>query len=860
MISDIISHYTIIEELGRGGMAVVYKAFDTKLERQVAIKVLRPETIGDPVSKKRFLREARAASLLNHPNITTIYEIDERHGYDFIVMEYVEGQTIKGIIQSEKSNAKHAIEYAIQIADALVEAHEHHIIHRDIKSENIMITPKGQVKVMDFGLAKIEGTVTKTEMGMTPGTIAYMSPEQTRGDPLDFRTDIWSFGVVLYEMVTGQLPFRGDYEQAVIYSILHDEPEPVQNYCSDLSQDFLHILDKTLQKNCKDRYQSAQDMLVDFRRLKRDSEKDISAEKKSRARSRNRDKIKKKKARIAVGGLAFFCIIALIILVFNPFAKEHAQLAETIPFSSLLGDEQRPAFSPDGTRIAFMWNGETQDNWDIYVKELGVGGAPTRLTNHQERDYNPVWSPDGKSIVFGRRHEGKDDLYIISALGKAEQKLCDTNWRTIRCFDWSKDGLHLAVSAREPDQNKDRIYMLNFKTFEKTVLTYPDSNVLGDRECAISPDCKKAAFVRLKNLYNGDIYVKSISGGDPVKITHHNSWIRGLAWTKNGKEIVYSSNHTGNNSLWRIRLADRRVTQVAASRFDLAYPTVSRQGSQIAYEEFNWNLDVYRIDLSQKVKSPTRFISSTRPDVMARFSKDGKKIAFSSMRSGPLDLWICDNDGANPTRIASFNGPWTGGARWSPDGQTIVFDVRLEGYLDIFIIDAQGGESRRLTASPSDDCNAYWSPDGKSIYFQSDRNGNIQIWKMLKDGSEQIQVTENGGWSPQISSDGKWLYYLNNSGAWRRAIESGYEEQIFDFWLDWLEWAVCDNGIYFVQSQNRVNNIKFFEFKTKQILSIIDNLRPEWLVAFDISQDGRWLVYSQQDPSVGDIILIENFR
>jgi len=267
MIGKIILHYKILEKLGEGGMGVVYLAEDTKLERKVAIKFLPHHIAGNAEEKERFKIEAKAAAALNHPNIATIYAIEESEDRIFIVMEYIDGIELKDKIKSGSIPKGKAVNIAIQVAEGLEAAHKKGIVHRDIKSQNIMITNDGKVKIMDFGLAKIKGGIQVTKIGSTIGTAAYMSPEQTKGEEVDHRTDIWSFGVVLYEMLTGMLPFKGDYEQAVIYSILNEEPELKENVSDELK----FIIAKALSKNKDDRYQSASEILTDLIALKNES-------------------------------------------------------------------------------------------------------------------------------------------------------------------------------------------------------------------------------------------------------------------------------------------------------------------------------------------------------------------------------------------------------------------------------------------------------------------------------------------------------------------------------------------------------------------------------------------------------------
>jgi len=323
-VGKTISHYNILEKLGEGGMGIVYKAFDTKLERDVALKLLRPEAMGDPAAKERFIREARAASALNHPNITTIHEIDEWHGQDFICMEYVEGETVKKKIQSGQMPMDEVLNIATQTVEALQEAHEHDITHRDIKSENIMVTPKGQIKVMDFGLAKLKGVGGLTKNGTTMGTISYMSPEQARGEDVDHRTDIWSFGVVLYEMITGQLPFKGEYEQAVIYSIMNEEPKRITELRSSVSLELERIVGKCLEKQTEDRYQTSENLLADLNKL----QKDIITGKSRTIKSAAAIPAKQKKKRTAIFAFAAVLVLAIVSYFVYQFTSKEIEVED----------------------------------------------------------------------------------------------------------------------------------------------------------------------------------------------------------------------------------------------------------------------------------------------------------------------------------------------------------------------------------------------------------------------------------------------------------------------------------------------------------------------------------------------------
>ena len=344
MIGKTISHYKIIEKLGEGGMGVVYKAEDTKLKRIVALKFLPPESTRDPEAKKRFLNEAQAASSLEDSNICTIHEIEESDDEQmFIVMPCYEGKSLKEIIQHGLLKLEDAVSITLQIAQGLQSAHEKRIVHRDMKPANVMVTSKGQVKILDFGLAKLVGRTQFTKTGTTLGTVAYMSPEQAKGEIVDHRSDIWSLGVILYEMITGQLPFKGDYEQAVVYSILNEEPEPVTGLRTGVSLELERIINKTLAKDPKERYQGTADLMVDLKKVKSDK-KEL------------RQKVSKKPSRkiLIPGSLILVTILVVCAyLLFTGTAKKEPPKTEVInqlrkiavlPFVNMSTDKDQEYF------------------------------------------------------------------------------------------------------------------------------------------------------------------------------------------------------------------------------------------------------------------------------------------------------------------------------------------------------------------------------------------------------------------------------------------------------------------------------------------------------------------------------------
>jgi serine/threonine protein kinase len=484
MIGKTVSHYKILEKLGEGGMGVVYKAHDTKLDRDVALKFLPTHLTANETEKKRFLHEAKAAAQLNHTNVCSIYEIYDEGEQPFIVMEYVEGKNLRQLtISTDQLPTNQVINFAIEIAEALQEAHSKGIIHRDIKSENIMVNNKNQIKVMDFGLAKIKGVTRLTKTTSTAGTIAYMSPEQLQGGEIDARSDIFSFGVVLYEMLSGQLPFKGDYESSMMYSIANEEPEPILQYRSDLSSEWLHIINRIMEKNPADRYQTINDILIDLRRIKRELDK-LSIKRsipqkfnREYKTSKNSPKsfIRKKILKFVFPVIILLIVFISTIVLFKPLFESNSKSLNIIPipFTSEPGWEIEPALSPDGAEIAFSWMNTISDNSDIYVKVIGTNELDP-LTTHPGSERCPIWSPDKKYIAFGRLFEDKASIIRISSRGGSEQNLLTISADQANFgISWSPDGEHIAYSKRESHDEPFSIYLLKLINLSSRKLTQP---------------------------------------------------------------------------------------------------------------------------------------------------------------------------------------------------------------------------------------------------------------------------------------------------------------------------------------------------------------------------------------------------
>ena len=883
MTGQTLLHYKILGKLGEGGMGIVYQALDTHLDRFVAIKVLPPDKVADPQRQARFAQEAKAASALRHPNIVTVYDIARDAGHDFIVMEYVAGKTLDQLIGRRGLKLKDAVGYAIQTSDALACAHAAGIVHRDLKPSNIMLDERGVVRVLDFGLAKLsqaepgEGELTesmgpKTLEGTIVGTASYMSPEQAEGKLVDARSDVFSFGAVLYEMLSGRRAFTGETPMATLAAVLSRNPAPLGD---EVPRDLERIVARCLRKDPARRWYSMADVKLALEEVKEESESGLlaAAEKPARRRAR------------WPGVLAALALVAAVVGAWMLHSRPGVPvMPHAVPLTTYPGFAWSPSFSPEGDRVAFSWNGPKQDNFDIYVKQIDAE-EPVRLTRDPANDFFPAWSPDGRRIAFLRELSGgKSGVFLMPALGGPERKLMEVTEVAEAGFavgrmSWHPSGQWLVLSDRNSAQEPRALFLVWVESGEKRKLTSPpQGSTVGDVEPAVSPDGRAVVFTRVisssrpgaSDLYLLELPVDLSTIRAPKRITFWQRWTNEPTWWPDGSSILFAFGNAGSNrSLWEMTINGPERRPGEAERLPFGgesfgpMPAISRQG-RVAYAQNATVANIWRLDLSGRQRVDNLPMNSTRVDHVPQYSPDGKRIAFASNRSGKFEIYLCDSDGSNTVKLTSFGGPYVANPAWSPDGRRIAFVARLGETSEIYIISADGGKPERLPGTQSRDGLTSWSRDGKWIYFGSNRTGKSQLWKIPVDGGDLVQVTKQGGAYGVESPEGKFVYYSletedegPNTELWRVPVEGGEEIRIAAGVCPQF-FALAERGIYYFSGW--INpSIQYFNFATRKVETVA---KVEGSVAWGMtaSPDGRWLLYSLLGKEESNLMMVEKFR
>ncbi|MBS1796313.1 MAG: PD40 domain-containing protein [Acidobacteria bacterium] len=746
-----IGNYRIERQIGAGGMGEVYLARDEKLHRAVALKILPAEYTSNDERVKRFELEARAISALNHPNIVTIHDVGNAAGINYIATEFVEGRTLRELID-EKPSLAEILAIMIQVCEALSAAHGAGIIHRDIKPENIMLRPDGYVKVLDFGLVKLSGSepppvdnFARTAKGIIIGTPAYMSPEQVTDDRIDHRTDLWSVGVVLYELLTGFNPYKKETRQATFQSILLDEPPLASTLNREVSGELDRILYKALEKDPSLSYQTAADLRADLRRVRREFDssaggrEDLSAR---RARGRAR------RAWFAAAVVLFLLAAGGAAFWYFGFYRNRPPVdwskARTLPLTEIPGSEIFPTLSPDGKSFVYAAKSERGD-YDLFWQRVGEKRARSLTEDSAADETMPAFSPDGERLAFRSEKAGEEGIYVMSAGGENRRRVADFGFHPA----WSPDGKELVVSTQGkelPDTRNgtpSELWIVSAETGAKRLLSAADA-----LQPAWSPDGRFIAYwFYPPNVGRRDVGIVPVAGGEPTVITSDGTTNWNPVWSPDGRYLYFASDRGGNMRFWRVafhagKFESEPEPVVTPSKYS-RHLAFSADGTRLIFvaTDVRSNLQAVAFNpaTEKTVGEPFWITRGDRQIQRPELSPDGTQFVFSLSRQTQDDIVIVSRDGANQrdlTKDAAFDRY----PRWSPDGRRIAFASDRSGVYEIWTIDADGTNLRQITFTGREGTSfPIWSPDGKRLLYRIAPQSRIID---LSDGAdEQTSVT-----------------------------------------------------------------------------------------------------------------------
>ena len=878
MIGRTLGHYRIVERLGRGGMGEVYAAEDLRLKRRVALKVLPAETAGNPGLRARFEREAQALAALNHPHIVTVFSVEEEASVPFLTMELIDGTTLRERIPPGGLGLAPFLDWALPLTSALAAAHAQGIAHRDLKPDNVMIGSDGRLKVLDFGLAAEIGSgrvgaddLTRgpslTRVGQIVGTLAYMSPEQLDGKPVDSRSDLFSLGIVLYEMATGRHPFAGASTARTMSAILNDTPPPLERSGDALPDGLARIVARCLEKHPCDRPASALEVSRALETL----------------RGHSPVVPRTRRGRRASPILFLLGVTALVFAAVllrdqgedgDPATREAPARVPVRGLSQLTsgaGLEEWPAWSPDGTRI--VYTAESDGFKKLFVKDVG-GGSETRLTSGPNDDIQPAWSADGAQIAFVRASEpggtlepadvlsgeySGGDVWILDLASGETRKVLENAFNP----SYSPDGRRLAVDA--PWAGPRRIWISDASGRNPEQATTDQSEAVSHTQPKWSPDGRRIVFQSAEKT-KFDVRVVDLASKATTWVTDDGFQDLSPAWSPDGSWIYFSSHRGGGLNVWRMPVSaagqpmgsPEQLTTGAGQDVRVA---PAPDGRRLTFGVLQQNADLWRLPLDARSGEPTgppeRVSASTREESRGAWSPDGRAIAFNSDRDGPMSLWVRDVETGSERRLTTGDGGDYQPA-WSPDGLRIVFFSSRGGNADVWSVIVADGALSRLTDDPALDINPFWSPDGARIAFQSDREGRLEVWTMGGSGSDQRRLADvgAGGHFLRWSDDSASVYFLGGDRRLRRArITGGTADDLGAIGGAHISFSPDRSRLIDVQGHKSVwvypldgaPPRRVFEFAEPDVR--IDY--PFW------SPDGRWLLFDRVAPQGGDIWLLD---
>lgn len=850
---ETLGPYKLVSVIGSGGMGEVWKARDTRLDRFVAIKVSR-ETFHD-----RFLGEARTIAKLDHPHICRLYDI----GPNYLVMELLNGKPLAGPLPLAE-----ALRYAIEICDALFEAHRRGIVHRDLKPANILVTKNGIV-LLDFGLAKTDDLLTvedgdvtiveKTVPGQIVGTLHYMSPEQLQGKPGDARSDIFSFGLVLYEMVTGKRAIEGDNPASVISQIMLGTLPQLDASSLDVPEALSGVVERCLERNPDDRWQSARDIRWVLEDAKNSPAKPLQSISFPTAPSRRMPKAAALAlpvlAALAAGGAWWW------------LKGQTAAIPEwrVRPFTAYMGLESMPKLSPDGKLVAFAWNGDAGDNFDIYVKPIGDEAPPLRISSDPAEDSAPAWSPDGDRLAFLRRSGDKVSLVTASAHGGGERILLTLPTSKVidptTTLDWSPNGRYLALAAGP-------ILRVDVETRETKDLTLGLPPSQYDSMPVFAPDGSAVAFARGAYAGARKLFLQKLTNdgtptGEAEPLSDVAQGLLGIAWWPERDSLITSvGSPEGNTEAMRIPLSGKTAHVMPLDGTAFSYPTFNPVRRRLVYQRRWLDLNIFRGSLRTPEAPYQTVAGSTYLDLSHDVSPDGEHIVFVSSQSGNMGVWRAGRNGANQILLASVPGESLGSPRWTPDGKSIICDGGRAGTSSLYTFSSEGGVPVKMSGEGSM-VRPSVSPDGKWVYYTNSSTGRREVYKMPFGGGQQSQLTLEGGTDAISNSDGTIVYFYRE-GEIRRIAASGGPETTVVTGVPRGKWTLAGDKLYAIRArdgQSVVMEITLDGRSEKPVYQIPLKLLDGWSVnAISVSAKTGDIFLQHQNRLESDLMIVDNFR
>jgi serine/threonine protein kinase len=757
---EMLAHYRVESKIGQGGMGVVYKAWDIRLDRRIALKVLRPDQVNDPVHRQRLVREARAASSLVHPNIVTVHDVGSDREIDYIAMEHVEGRPLDQLIPREGLAPKQALAYAIQIAAALAGAHASTVVHRDLKPGNIMITREGLVKLLDFGLAQKRARQSDPAATVTihhqqiAGTPQYMSPEQIRGDVVDHRSDIFACGLVLCRMLTGRDLFDRGTPIETMNAVLNADHVELLAPCPAIPQSVASVILHCLEKEPADRFQSAHDLQFALEACAASLGPLPLAAEVSPLR------------RYALWVAALVLCSALSAAAVYSFfgGHRHHPSVDGMIFAQITNDagaELFPSLSNDGSTVVYA--SKSAGNWNIYLHRAGTPEAVNLTKDSEADDTQPAFSPDGSSVAFRSERSG-GGIFVMRSDGSHVRRVSDAGYNPA----WSPDGRQLVYAeesiARPEDRSGrvSRLWTVELATGKRQLLNKEDGV-----QPNWSPNGQFIAYWAIDLDGDRDLWTVRSTGGPPIRITRDHFLDWNPVWSPDGSWLYFCSNRGGSMGIWRIAMKESTGEAHGAPEpihTPASYPAhlaFSRNGRYMAYVQqiTTGRIAAVRFDPTREavVSEPKEILQSTKGIARPALSPDGDWLAFNSTEQQE-ELFVMNVDGSGLRQITS-GGFLNRGPRWSPDGKHLAFFSKRTGDWEIWASDANGNDLRQLTnLSGYNVAWPVWSADNKHVAYtifglntfliDSTKGWDVQSPEKLPPFPGEGELFNGWNWSP----------------------------------------------------------------------------------------------------------------